>query len=370
MHYLRWAKVHSRVGYELTGSGVPHAQHRDFGADTAPASLEVRGTYGDPELIDALAERYGCHPDDVVPVPGASSANFIALLAAVDQGTCVAVERPGYDPLDRAASVLGLRVIPLMRRTECNFNITLGDVEDALSQGARAVVLTNLHNPSGQLLRPEAIGEIATCCRAADATLIVDEVYLDGNHLIFGKPPWTAASVAHNVIACNSLTKVYGLGGLRVGWLISSTELAERARSVMDLLSVDNAAPSASLAIAALKSIQPLEGRYRRFYADGQAVYRKWLAGEPLVHGYDSCGALFECIELPDGITGDCLNDVLVADYHTQVVPGRFFGLDDHIRVSLAVPADELTEALARISGALEGLTRGGDTGAKDRYPP
>ena len=366
LHYLRWAKVHSLVGYELTGSGVPHAQHHDFEAEAASVSLEVQGTYGDPGLIEALSKRYGCHPEGVVPVPGANSANFIALAAAVDRGMYVAVERPGYDPIERAASLLGLRIIPLMRRPECDFSVAVGDVQSVLSRGARAVVLTNLHNPSGQLLRPEVIAEIAASCRTAGATLIVDEVYLDGNHLVLGQPLWTAASVADNVIAINSLTKVYGLGGLRVGWLMTNPDLAERARSVMDVLSVNNAAPSASLALAVLENIERLEGRYRRFYEKGRAVYGEWLAGEPLVTGYDSCGALFECVKLPDGITGDGVNDLLVAEYDTQVVPGRFFGLDDHFRISLAVPPAELNEGLARISRALARLTSGGDRELKD----
>ncbi|GAG06919.1 unnamed protein product, partial [marine sediment metagenome] len=190
-------------------------------------------------------------------------------------------------------------------------------------------------------------------CRGAGATLIVDEVYLDAAHLNGKQPLWTAASVADNVIATNSLTKVYGLGGLRMGWLLTNPELAERARSIMDLLSVNNAAPASMLALRAFAQINRLEERFRRIYREGQPAFRRWLAGQSLLTGYPNHGAVFECLRLPEGLSSVRLNELLVAEYETQVVPGRFLGLDDHIRISLTLPENELLTALSRVSEAV-----------------
>ena len=82
MEYLAWAKTHDRARFELTGSGVSPAALADFEADALPVELETRGTYGDPRLIERIAARYHVPADGVVPVPGASSANFIALAIA------------------------------------------------------------------------------------------------------------------------------------------------------------------------------------------------------------------------------------------------------------------------------------------------
>ena len=357
MDYLHWAKTRRKTRYQLTASGVPGIRPSDIDINAAPLSFEVKGTYGDPELIDTVAARYQCHADGVVPVPGASTANFIALAAAVGRGARVAVEHPVYEPIARVASFLDLRVRALPRAPQQGFGVTVDDLEAALAQGAQAVVLTNLHNPSGRWLPAEKIAEFATRCAAGGATLVVDEVYLDGRCLAFGEPLWTAA-VTNNVIACNSLTKVYGLGGLRVGWLVANADVAERARHIMDLLSVDNAAPSASLALQALRRIDLIEARYRSFYEPGQAVYRRWLAGEPLVEGYQSYGALCECVRLPEGVTGSSLNDLLVAEYDTQVVPGRFFDLDDHVRISIGLLPEDLSEGLTCLSEALRQLVQ------------
>lgn len=362
MEYLRWAKIHPKVRYELTDSSVPPVGRRDFDTDTVARAIEfeARGAYGHPELIHAVAERYGADPDGVVPAPGASSANFIALAAALKHGDTVLVEHPVYDPIERVATFLGLRVIPILRRPSLSFDVPMQEIEAGLRQGARAVALTNLHNPSGRLLPIDTIRGIAAQCADAGVTLVVDEVYLDSAALILERPVWTAAQAGANVITSNSLTKVYGLGGLRIGWLLASPALAERARRIMDLLSVVNAAPSTSLAIQAFSGMSRLEDRFRAFHRQGQRVFRGWLAGQSLLAGYANHGAIFECLRLPEGVGAVRLNEVLVTEYDTQVVPGRFFGLDDHIRISLTLPPADLAEALSRISDAVGRLVSKG----------
>ncbi len=217
MEYLHWAKVHTRVRYELTDSSVPQLKRHDLGISPADISVEADGAYGDPALIDAVARRYGVSPDRVVPVPGTSSANFIALAVACGRGGALLIEHPVYDPILRVADFLDLEVIRLPRHPGRMFGVDVEGIESGLRQGARAVVLSNLHNPSGQLLSREAVTRIAETCAKAGATLVVDEVYLDSAAITGGRSLWTAASIADNVIATGSLTKVYGLGGLRIG---------------------------------------------------------------------------------------------------------------------------------------------------------
>ncbi len=356
MEYMRWAKVHERVRYELTDSGVPAVHRRELDTLATPPTLENPGPYGHPQLIEAIARRYRVPAGGVVLAPGASGANFLAISAAVACGGCVMLEQPTYEPLRRLAAFLHLRVIPLRRDPARNFGMVVEDVELGLDDGAAAVVLTNLHNPSGQELNLDTIRAVAERCARAGATLIVDEVYLDAARLSTDQACWTAANVAENVIATNSLTKVYGLSGLRAGWLLTNAELAERARRVMDLTTVNNSAPSMSLALAAMGHIAPLEERYRTMYAAGQAVYRRWLAEEPRVQGYPSCGAIFELVRLPEGVSSGAFNELLAARYDTQVTPGHFFELDDHVRVSLTLPGEALAEALRRLSAALDAV--------------
>lgn len=354
--YMRWAKVHARVRYELTDSGMPVPDAHDIGADQPDIDLEVKGPYGDPALIQALGTRYRVDPEGVVLVPGASSANFIAMSAVLNHGDEVLIEHPIYDPIQRVAAFLGLRVSYIRREPGRDFGIQLDDVSRGLARGVRAVVFTNLHNPSGQFTSVECMTKIAECCRESDATLIVDEAYLDAHALTRGAALWTAAETGPNVIVTGSLTKVYGLSGLRTGWILTNPALAERARQIMDLLSVNNAAPAAALARRAMAHMDHLEDRYREVHRRGQRVFRGWLSEQSLMAGYPNHGAIFECLRLPDGLSSVRANELLVADYDVQIVPGRFFELDDHIRLSLTCPVAELVEALSRIQEAVERL--------------
>ncbi len=357
MHYLRWAKTHKRARYELAVSGVPPITTDELSDDPLPQSLDVVGDYGDPTFIEHLVRLYHVDTAQVIPVPGTSSANFIALAATCRHGDTILLEYPRYDPLERAADFLDLGIIPLNRAPDAAYDIPMDRLDAGLEQGAKAVVLTNLHNPSGQCLSQETIKSIARRCERHGATLIVDEVYLDAVHLTSDRPRWTAASLAENVIATGSLTKIYGLGGLRAGWILTSSAYAERARDVMDLLSVENAAPVASIANHALANMVKLEDRYRRFHIQNRPVFQEWLASEPRLSGYENSGALFEWVKLPESLSADRLSDHLATTHDTQIVPGSFFGADDHIRISLAASHGDLTEGLARIAAGIADLS-------------
>jgi len=354
MTYMRWAKTHPRVRFEMTDSGVPSVERHEF--DTLGASVNLRnvGPYGDPKLISALAKRYRVSEAGVVPVPGASSGIFIALAVAAHRGAKVLLEWPLYEPVRLVADFLQLHVEVLRREPQKAFDVDPDQIEMGLDEGASVVFLCNLHNPSGRVTKPDAMRAIADRCDRAKAVLIVDEAYLDAWSLNSEQSCWTAASLGDNVIAINSLTKIYGLSGLRAGWLATNARWAERARDMMDMLSVNNAAPAMTLAVSALHGIGRLEERFRRLYSESQPVFREWLARENRLHGYGNDGAIFECLRLPGGVSGDQLNALLVAEYDTQVTPGAFFGLDDHIRLSLTLPPDELAEALSRISRSLD----------------
>lgn len=356
MHYLRWSKVHPRVEFELTASGVPSLPGDALCRGARSVSLEVRGPYGAPEVKCVLAGLYGVAADRVLPVPGTSSANFIALGVAASRGDTVLVERPVYDPLLRAAAFLGLTVKALERKPETAFDAPVDALDAGLSAGARAVVISNLHNPSGRRLTPDVVRELAGRCAENGATLIVDEVYLDAAHICLQEPRWSAAALRDNVIATGSLSKVYGLSGLRSGWLLGSGAVIERARDVMDLLSVDNSAPSAELSLLAWSKLDMLEDRYRNLHQRSRGVFLDWIEREPALKSYPNYGALFECLGLPGRLSSDRLNQKLVEDFDTQVVPGSFFGLDNHIRVGLGVEPDVLAEGLSRISRALREL--------------
>jgi len=352
MRFLQWAKLHAPVRFDLTSSGAASLDLADLGIAAPALEIKANGTYGDPQLMERIARRYGVAAERVVPVCGASLGNFVALALFAGHAERVVIEQPGYDPLWRAGRLLYGAVDRLTRPPRRNFAPCLDELDAMLARGARCIVLTNLHNPSGQRLDAPDLADMARRCRACGAHLVVDEVYLDAAHLNAAAPRWSAASI-DGVTVINSLTKIHGLSGLRAGWLVVPEELVERAREVVDLLQVVNPAPSAALTRQVLDHLDVLDARYQAAYRRSRPVLDDWLNHEPTVTSYTDFGVLFALLRLPVGVRARQLDDLLTSEYETQVVPGDFFDLPDHVRISLAADPCDLGEALGRISAAL-----------------
>ncbi|UCG31625.1 MAG: pyridoxal phosphate-dependent aminotransferase [Phycisphaerales bacterium] len=358
IEYMFWAKTRARVQYDLAASGVPLASPEDYGAQAEDLCAAEMGPYGHPKLIQALARRYGASEASVVPVPGASMGNYLALVAAIDRGDKLLVERPNYECLPRAAEFFGAAVEWFDRVESRRWAPDLHQVEDGLRGGARAVLLSNLHNPSGMRLTSDEVAALADMTGRAGASLIIDEVYLDYLHINRGGAPNTAASLAPHIIATSSLTKVYGLGGLRAGWLMASPEMAERVRRAMDHLMVNNSSVSMNLAIRALENMSALEARTRWMYEQGRPVVQTWLDARDDPGCSEDDGAVFVFINLGPGVDDWRLMERLVEQYSVAVVPGTFFGCPGHIRVSFTLPPDPLREALDRLGRAIDEARR------------
>jgi len=313
--------------------------------------LEIRGAYGDPELIEAIAAFRGVAADRVMPLPGTSMANFIALACSASAGDRVLIESPGYDPLVRAAGFLHLEPMRFERDPARHHAPDLEAVRRGLDAGARAVMMTNLHNPSGLRCPDEELRRLAVLTADHGAKLINA-----------GQDRPSAAGrgeLGSHVITTDSLTKVYGLGGLRAGWMIADPAMLGRAGDVLDVLNVVNPVVSARVATRAIGQMGRLAERCREMYRAGHSVYASWVDSRDDVVGYGHDGALFGWLRLESGVGADRLAALLVERYETLVVPGTYFGSKGHIRIGFGLPGDELSQGLDRVGSALDELRRG-----------
>ena len=252
--YVAWMKRAPEVTYNLMGSNLLHC-----GVDDLPGArerLELDGLHeeGYGPLLEAISRRYGVGPEQVSVANGASGANFLVCGALVSTGDEVVVERPTYDPLLAIPRFLGARIHRFDRVFEEGFQIDPERVAKAVSPRTRLIVLTNLHNPTGALTsrdRLEAVGEAA---ERVGARVLVDEVYLESVHGVEMEP---AATISPLFISTSSLTKAYGLSGLRAGWSLSDGETAERLRRVRDLVDGVGPFPSELLATIAFENLRP-----------------------------------------------------------------------------------------------------------------
>jgi aspartate/methionine/tyrosine aminotransferase len=355
--YLRWAKTHPRARIDLARSGVQPCPPSALGlaARDLVVSLPVRDGYA--PLRDAIARRYGVASDEVFTVSGGTSfANWFACAAPLDgcrRGSEVIVERPTYEPLLRIPEALGCRIRRLDRRHDERWAIDLERFASLVTQRTRLAIVSNLHNPSGARIDPATLGRMASILARVGAHLVVDEVYLECE---WGRRTASCVHTGPNVLTTNSLTKAYGLDGLRAGWVLGPREMIRRAWLIQDLLANNGVAPGERLSLAAFKRLPEIRRRVHATLDPNLDRLRRFFEREPRLEAFVPDGGNVAFPKLPRGVDGDRLADRLLTRYSTLVVPGRFFEMPRHIRISFGCAPDRLEQGLRNISRALTDL--------------
>jgi aspartate/methionine/tyrosine aminotransferase len=348
--YMRWAKEYAVARYNLANSGLLGCSTDDLVLE--PGDLQVNGATRDGylPLLAAIAARYGVAPEQVVTAPGTSGANFLAFAALVEPGDEVLVERPTYEPLLAALGFLGARVRRFERRFENGYHLDLDEIRSQLTDGVRLVVLANPHNPSGVLLPPEEVAQVARLAALVGAHVLVDEVYRD---IWFEDAPPSHVHLGSNVLATSSLTKSYGLSGLRCGWILCAPDVARRLWLTRDAMQAVDSVPSDTLAAAAFRQLPRLAARSRSILGPNIAQVRAFLAEH---EEWLDCVVPLRSITVFPRLRKEedagPLHDWL-RSRETSIVPGTFFEAPRHFRLGFAVMPEDVASGLERLADGL-----------------
>jgi hypothetical protein len=350
--YMHWAKFKKPVRFPLTGSEVPHFRMDSLSISFADLDLDGASHPRYPPLRDAIADRYEVPSEQVVAADGTSMANFLAMAALISPGDEVLIERPTYEPLLGAAGFLGADIKRFDRRAEYDFRIELDAVASAMSERTRMIVTTNLHNPTSAIAEEDDLRLLGDLAGRSNALVLVDEVYLDA-----ALPRRrSAVHLGPEFVCTSSLTKVYGLSGLRCGWILAEPELAERMWRLNDLFGVNQAHPAERLACIAFERLDEVIGDTPAMLARNRALFNEFVRSR----------ADLECMAVEHGIVAfprwaggetDKLDALLRERYDTAVVPGRWFEMPEHFRVGFGLGKEDFEEALNRLAAALDELT-------------
>jgi len=354
---MRWAKIRPRVTYDLASSGLSAVTTTELlGGAYAKDAFDISGP-NDEGLIplrDAIAKRYGMSRESVAMAPGASGANFLTLLALLHPGNDVLIEQPAYDPLIGAARAAGANVIHFERRWDNGFALDPAAIRSALTPATRVIVISNAHNPSGALAGRDVLEQIGVMAAANGAVVLVDEVYAEAQHDA-SAPPETAATLGDAFVATNSLTKAYGLAGLRCGWVLAAPDVAERVRIARDI--VDGSGPFVAerLALTAFSNVDRLRERARSILEMNFALLRSMVESNPKLEWVAPVAGTTAFPRVRDVADTSAFVDRLISEHDTIVVPGRYFQAPEHIRVSFGGKPDMFKEGLSRLDRALAG---------------
>lgn len=360
----RWqSRYENTVRCNLSDSGVLPFSLDEFcefaGVDPGDVEFGYGSTEGTPELRERIAALYrGAEPADVLVTTGSAEANLLAVWSLVEPGDRVVIVEPTYGQTPGLAAGLGAEVVPLRLERQHDWQPAPGAAAERITTGTRIVVVTNPNNPTGAVLSERARVEIVEAAERAGAWILSDEVYAgaeaDG---IDGEVTPSLWGATDRVVATASLSKAYGLQGLRLGWLVAPPDLREAAWARKDYTTIAPAVLSDRLARAALEPSvrRRILQRGRALIRSNLEIVREWGesrqdldfrppdAGAICLFGYD---APISSLELAERLR---------LEHEVLIVPGAHFGLERSFRIGFGEDATKLPGGLGAIGETLDG---------------
>src|SRR5882672_10304541 len=347
--YMHWSKTQSRARFNLATSGVASFPLRELPIDLKELEINGDDSYGYAPLQQAIAAHHGVDPDCVVESAGTSMANHLAMAAIIDPGDEVLIEHPAYGPILDVARYLHADVKRFPRTEETGWAVDPNAVRACITPRTRLIVITNLHNPTSALTPDWVLREIGDIARSVGALVLVDEVYLDA---VYQRTPRTSFHLGPEFVVTSSLTKVYGVSGLRCGWILARPDVAWKMRRLNDLYSATPVYPGQLLAVAVFKHLNRLRDKWRAVVEADRLLLRDFLKQQSSLSAVSTDWGSTSFPRLVNGDASSFL-ERLRSEFDTSAVPGRFFEMPNHFRIGMGVDTEMFAEGLNRISRAL-----------------
>jgi aspartate/methionine/tyrosine aminotransferase len=350
--YLQWARrFYGRVRFDLATSGVASVPLAALGLPTAEELDDPAGW----QALQAAIARYNDVPAaEAVAALGTTHALWLAYASLTSPGDEILVEAPGYEPVSRIAEGVGLSVRTFERPASERFSLDPDRVARAISPATRVVAVTNLHNPGGVRASDVVLREVAAVSASRGATLLVDEVYAPFDDLVdaAGVFRGSARKLAPNVVTVGSLTKAYGLGQHRFGWVLGPPEVIARANDAVTASAGMLPLAHAHLGLRAFDRIGDLADRSRTALTGQRVRVAHWIAAQGLRWSEPDEG-LFGFVHVPGAGDLTPMLETAARERDVLVAPGAFFGVPEGFRLSWSASRDALELGLDRLAAVL-----------------
>jgi len=353
--YLEWVKENLQtVEHDLATASVTSCTVDDLDLSLSDLRLDGRNFYGLQELVDELARSYEVPARNIVVTHGASMGIFLLLTSMLEQGDEVILEVPNYEPLYRIPKAIGARVRILERSFDNQYQISLEQLERKISPETEAVLITNTHNPSGVATNQEKLRTMGQIVRENDARLICGEAYLES---VFEHPIHPAYTLAENAISIGSLSKAYGLGGLRIGWIFCDEEHKSAMHSLENYISPRNTYPAQVIATHALKRRNQLLERSKEQVRKNRDILQSWVERRKDVDWVPPDGGPICFFKITSNLDVWNVMKTLKEAYDTLVVPGDFFWAKGFIRIGFGKDSEHVRTGLENLGKVLDELS-------------
>ncbi|KPK87800.1 MAG: hypothetical protein AMS27_01340 [Bacteroides sp. SM23_62_1] len=354
------------VDYNLSESGVHPMQLREllgFDDSCLDILLETEINYahanGIPELRENIARLYtGASPENVLVTVGAIEANFNAMHSVLNRGDEIVVMLPNYMQIWGVAKNYGFRVKTFLLQEEKGWAPDLDTLEKIVSGKTKMIAICNPNNPTGYILKEEEIDTIIRIADKAGAWILADEVYTGAEQFNDAETP-SFYGKYEKVLAVNSMSKAYGLPGLRTGWVVGPQRMIDQIWARHEYTTLSAAMMSNKLAALALSQrVRPyIIQRTRDYIRKGFPVLEEWIGKQG---GVLSCippqAAAIAFIKYNLDISSTDLVEKILREKSVLIIPGDHFGMGKFIRVSFGLQHNYLIRGLERIEEVITEL--------------
>jgi len=350
------------VDYNLAESGAHPVTAADvLDPKEVEAFLQIPLGYAQTDgpmlLRERIADHLGATAENVLVTSGTIDANFISTWHLLEPGDELAYMVPNYFQINGLAESFGSTVKTFTLREELGWQPDLDQLESIVGEKTRLIALVNPNNPTGAILEPQAMERIVRIASNADAWLLVDEIYRGTEH--DGEMCPSFWGRYDKTIITGSLSKSYGLPGLRIGWVIAPPEMTREIWSRKDYTSITAASLSYELATRALepKVASRLLTTNRERVVKNLGILRAWTETDERLSLVAPKAAAMALLRYEHSISSEELTDRLRTEQGVLVVPGSHFGMEGFLRIGYGVPSEDLKAALGRISESLKTLS-------------
>jgi aspartate/methionine/tyrosine aminotransferase len=340
------------IDYDIGESGIKYLNLDSLGVDLGSLGLRYGYHAGNPNLRSLISKEYeGFSPDQIAVTTGSSEANFSVIASLVDTSHHIVVEYPNYPSLYEVPRSLGLPYDLFQLTYEENFEPSLERLENLFKDGTSLVTLTHPNNPTGSVISERMLREVIELVEAHDAYLLHDETYRE---LCFSKPPPPAAILSDRALSMTTVSKAYGLPGIRIGWVAGPKKIIESVRAVREQVTICNSTLSEAIASSALKQKDSILKNARERVQRNFEILKRWMSHQDSLEWIEPKGGVVAFPRLKTNASTESLCRLLVTKYRTFSIPGYTFGMDRHLRIGFGGNTDELNEGLARLKQAME----------------
>ncbi len=358
----------THVRYDIAESGIQPLSTDDLLAFEPPAERaatlaallalplgygEARGTERLRSMIAATYTRGDA--DHILVTTGAIEANFLLFNQLLDAGDHLIAPYPAYQQLYTVPTAIGCDVSLWHVGPDTGYRYDVAALERLVTPRTRVIVVNTPHNPTGAMLSPADAERVYAIAESVGATIIGDEAYRwldvpDGDP--FAPPMFDRGPCG---VSVGTLSKPFGLPGLRIGWIAGPPDLVRDCWGLRDYISLSPGKLNDALACLGLRHREAIVARNRRIIQANLATAARWIADRASIISWTPPrGGLLALLKYDLPVASLDLADRLATDWSVMLAPGSAFGYEHHLRLGVGQQPDLFAKGLEEAGKCLE----------------